>query len=94
MSQQSLFTSAEWDARRPLPATALTEAEALRLAQRLLGPGVYTFDRDAYKFSRENRTAAIRRFYVGSGAALYGNGDTWEQALDEAAKMARKAAKP
>jgi hypothetical protein len=90
MAQPSLFTEKEWAGNAPRTATALTEAEALSVAQRELGPLAYVYDRDAHAVSRE-RPASIARYYVGTGEELHGNGPTWEAALD-AARI--KAARP
>jgi hypothetical protein len=72
--------------------STLTETEALAIARRELGPDAYTCDRNTLKTSCQS---SLPRFYVGIGQECYGNGATWEAALEAALRMAtRKAARP
>ena len=61
------------------------EAEAY--IQNKFGEYAYAFDRDANTTLK--RPAALQRYYVGIGHALYGNGDTWEAAIEAMERMAK-----
>jgi hypothetical protein len=91
MKLQLSFPFVNFKQRSTITASTMTETEVLTIVRRELGNNAYTFDRDAHKFS-ESRPVAIKRFYVGTGQECYGNGDTWESALEAALKMAGKAA--
>ena len=73
----------------------MTEPEALALAQSAIpeeAVNLYTLDRDMPEYSCK-RHAAIKRYYVGCGSHCYGNGDTWEEAVDELLVSAGKMKK-
>jgi hypothetical protein len=73
----------------------MTEQETLRYAQEKLFDvlnqddfaGLYAYDREAHG---AKRPAAIKRYYVGCGQQLFGNGTTWEEAVENLLVMAGK----
>ena len=73
-----------------------TESEALRYAQEKLFDildqnefaRLYAYDRDAHEFSWKTRSRFIKRYYVGCGQEFYGNGDSWEEAVENLLVMA------
>jgi hypothetical protein len=74
----------------------MIEQEALRLAQEKLFDilsqadfaNLYTYDREARGVKYPT---AVKRYYVGCGQQMFGNGATWEEALENLLVMAGKA---
>jgi hypothetical protein len=80
----------------------MIEQEALALVQSAIPEekeSLYTMDRDAsdvVAFRVGKRSRFIKRYYVGCGQHMFGNGDTWEEAVDAfmiSAEQAKKAKK-
>jgi hypothetical protein len=64
----------------------------------MFGPQAYAYDRANMKagtwtapWNSKSCKSGVPQFYVGTGEALYGNGDTWVAAFEAAAKMAVSA---
>lgn len=66
----------------------MTEKQALAKAKKLWGRNAYVFDRETLKESCWMKH--VGRYYVGCprviGPFPYGNGNTWEEAFENAAK--------
>ena len=64
----------------------MTKEQAWTKAKEVFGPQGYVYDRDE-RVGKGKYGTRIPRFYVGSGAYHYGNGNTWEEAFTNAKKF-------
>ena len=68
----------------------MTEEQALAKAKHLWGPQAYVLDRFTLKHEREKIIRRVGRYYVGcpdlSLHFPFGNGNSWEEAFENAAK--------